>query len=169
MRRFEPSREEMSRLSRTIAVLAIVWALLLPLATLAASQATTSAWPAAFAYAIYRAGSFLCHQRPERSFQLFATQMPVCARCTGIYLGGAMTAVTSAFVSRRRNPPSPSRARLLLALASLPGLATLIYEWTTGQMPGNALRAMSGVPLGAAIMWIVGRPAASAPEGVVIH
>jgi hypothetical protein len=34
-------------------------------------------------------------------------------------------------------------------------MATLLYEWTTGQMPANAIRALAGGPLGAAAVWIV--------------
>ena len=35
-----------------------------------------------------RFGRFLgCHQRPERSFFIKKHQFPVCARCTGVYLG----------------------------------------------------------------------------------
>lgn len=29
----------------------------------------------------------MCHGRIERSLELFGTPMPICARCTGIYLG----------------------------------------------------------------------------------
>lgn len=29
----------------------------------------------------------LCHGRVERCFELFGAPMPICARCTGIYLG----------------------------------------------------------------------------------
>lgn len=28
-----------------------------------------------------------CHQRPERSFFFHGKQFPVCARCTGVFLG----------------------------------------------------------------------------------
>ncbi len=31
-----------------------------------------------------------CHQRPERSFFLFDYQFPVCARCTGVFIGNIM-------------------------------------------------------------------------------
>lgn len=30
---------------------------------------------------------FRCHQLPDRSFHLFGFQFPLCARCTGIFLG----------------------------------------------------------------------------------
>jgi hypothetical protein len=45
--------------------------------------------------------------------------------------------------------------RVLLALAALPTAATLVYEWTTGDMPSNAIRALAGAMLGAAIAFIV--------------
>jgi len=35
--------------------------------------------------------SYICHQRPDRSFFLFASQLGVCCRCTGIYLGSLVT------------------------------------------------------------------------------
>jgi hypothetical protein len=51
--------------------------------------------------------------------------------------------------------------RTLLLVAALPTAATLLFEWTTGQTPGNWTRAVSGVPLGAAAAWIV----SGAPDG----
>src|SRR4051794_4963923 len=40
--------------------------------------------------AVYFSAGLLCHQRPERSFYLWGTQFPVCARCAGIYAGAAL-------------------------------------------------------------------------------
>ena len=37
---------------------------------------------------IFAVGSVICHQRPERSFFFDGHQLPVCARCTGLYLSG---------------------------------------------------------------------------------
>lgn len=31
--------------------------------------------------------SFMCHQRPDRSFHFRGKQFPLCARCTGILIG----------------------------------------------------------------------------------
>src|SRR5687768_14239891 len=52
---------------------------------------------------MYAGGSVICHQRPERSFHLAGAQLPVCARCMGLYVGGAVGAllwVTAAGVRR---------------------------------------------------------------------
>ena len=45
----------------------------------------------------------------------------------------------------------------MFALAALPTLATLVYEWTTGLPPSNAIRAASGLCLGAAVAALVQR------------
>ena len=76
--------------------------------------------------AVYHAGSLVCHQRPERSFHLAGVQLPVCARCFGLYLSGA---VGLAIASRRRGSISAATSRLLLALAALPIAVTVALEW----------------------------------------
>jgi hypothetical protein len=50
-----------------------------------------------------------------------------------------------------------ARARRLLALAALPALATLLFEWLSGQAPSNEVRGLSGMMLGAAAAWVVMR------------
>src|SRR3954465_2024069 len=61
-------------------------------------------------------GHFICHQRPERTFFVHGQQMPVCARCTGLYLGAALAAplallfavpMASARGRLRRPPAAP--------------------------------------------------------------
>ena len=36
--------------------------------------------------AIYKIFGLICHQNPERSFFVNNIQVPICSRCTGIYL-----------------------------------------------------------------------------------
>jgi uncharacterized membrane protein len=145
---------------RLLAAAAVLWALLLPAAAYAASQPRgTGAWHA-FALGIYGFGSAICHQRVERSFHLFGAKLPVCARCTGIYVGAAIVAlpyVVSGFSRTRkvRLKADTTTVRILLALAALPAALTLVYEWTTGVVPSHAVRAATGVVLGAAAAVIV--------------
>src|SRR5713101_8023348 len=137
-------------LRRAFGVMAIAWAVLLPLAAWIASRHGLP-WPVSvFAFVVYRCGSLLCHQVPERSFHLWATQMPVCARCTGIYSGGALAALATAVVGRRGRLPVPARTALIVA--AMPSLATLLVEWTGGEMPAGWLRALAGAPLGVIIV-----------------
>jgi uncharacterized membrane protein len=82
--------------------------------------------------------------------------MPVCARCAGIYFGAAAGAIACLV----RTGAAGARARTLgpraiLALAATPTLVTLLYEWTTGDMPRHAIRAAAGVPIGLVVAWLV--------------
>jgi uncharacterized membrane protein len=105
--------------------------------------------PAPVSAAIYLAGSFICHQRPERSFHLDGAQLPVCARCLGIYLGAAAGAVVAPFSGYVR------RARLLLVTAVLPALASLAVEWSGWSPLSNTIRAATGVVGGAVVAAVV--------------
>lgn len=49
---------------------------------------------------IFSLGSGLCHQIPDRSFIFQGIQLPLCARCSGIYLG-CVIALIVLFVSYR--------------------------------------------------------------------
>jgi uncharacterized membrane protein len=142
-----------------VAGAAVIWAAMLPAAAYAAAL-PAEPWPAQLlALAVYGLGSAICHQRDERSFHLFAVQLPVCARCTGIYAGAALAALS--YVWRSRPPmviAAESRtrtARRLLAVAALPMAASLVYEWTTGDVPSNLLRAGTGVVLGGAVAHVI--------------
>jgi uncharacterized membrane protein len=123
--------------------------------------------------ATYGVGSLVCHQLPARSYRLWNAQMPVCARCAGIYFGAALAAMIHG--ARGFQPSvnggavlrSPERLALLgasltvhrtrvaLAAAALPTAATLVYEWTTGITPSNAVRFAAGIPIGLVVAWLV--------------
>jgi uncharacterized membrane protein len=119
-------------------------------------------------------GSLVCHQLPERSYQLWTAQMPVCARCAGIYFGAVLGAVAGAIRTARavrhsrkvaqgfspanavaRNVNPVWRSRLALAVAVVPTVISLAYEWTTGVRPSHEIRAAAGVPIGLVVAWLV--------------
>jgi uncharacterized membrane protein len=152
----------MNMLRRAFVGASIAWSIGLLLAPVVAGRprSQVSSVGYAFALVMYAAGSVICHQRPERSFHLLGTQLPVCARCAGLYGGAAVAAMVAwCRTARARHPGlfNPSRAGRALLLAAIPSAGTLLYEWTTGATPGNWIRLASGAPLGAAIAWLVVR------------
>ena len=105
--------------------------------------------PVPLSAAIYSIGSLICHQLPERSFGLAGLQLPVCARCIGIYAGMVVGAGAAPLVGRLHRP------RLLIVLSTLPALASLLVEWTGLGRPSNGLRAATGVVAGSVIAAVV--------------
>ncbi len=101
---------------------------------------------------LFPLGHFICHQRPERSFFVAGQQLPVCARCTGLYLGAALAIplplVTATTLASRQN-------RRILVVAALPTLITWTLEFT-GLVPfSNVVRFVAALPLGFAAAWMV--------------
>jgi uncharacterized membrane protein len=107
-------------------------------------------------------GYAICHQISERSFHIAGQQLPLCARCTGIYMGALTTFTLMAVWGRRRAaklPPVPITLVLLGFILSMgvdginsylsffPNVPHL-YEpqnWlrlTTGTLEGLALSAL---------------------------
>lgn len=152
-----------------LATAAVVWAGALMLGAFIASRPQVGAAAYTLSATIYGVGALICHQRPQRSFHLWGAQLPVCARCTGIYLGAAVAAVIGSmgYFDAGRGP-SAKALRLAILIAALPTLLTLTYEWTTGHMPANWLRAASGLPLGAIVAWVLVADHRS-PRVVEIH
>jgi uncharacterized membrane protein len=112
------------------------------------------ALPPFLAAVVYAVGAHICHQRPERSFHVNLAQLPVCARCTGIYVGaaiGAWLAIGSGV--RRRVAGRSLRARLVCAAA--PTAVTLVAEWSGAWAGSNSVRAAAGLPLGGVVALVV--------------
>jgi uncharacterized membrane protein len=134
----------------------------LPLAV----TALAVAWVAALVFApflpvpaaavMYAAGSLICHQLPDRSFHLESFQLPVCARCFGVYVGGAIgpLAVTLAPMLRRGVATAGRRYWVTLA-AAVPTAATAVLEHGLGWPLSNHTRALAAVPLTAVVAVVV--------------
>ncbi len=127
----------------------LLWNAALLAAPYALSRRTPGAAPAAAAAAVHVAGSFICHQRADRSFHPWGAKLPVCGRCAGLY-GGALLGLLGA-VGRGR----ARTTRALLAAAAAPTGATLLLELGGVVDPGNLGRAAAAVPFGAAVCWFV--------------
>lgn len=135
-----------------VALLAIAWLLLI--------VAAPVLWTPV-AGVIYAAGSFICHQLPERSFHFQSAQLPVCARCLGLYCGGAFGSVigASAVVRQRISGGQPLLAQARrwrwTVAAAIPTLVTFVLEWGFGWPVSNTVRAAAALPLGVAVAFVV--------------
>jgi uncharacterized membrane protein len=102
---------------------------------------------------VYLAGSLVCHQLPERSFHLSGIQLPVCARCTGLYLGGVL-GMLALFVLPHRSVTF-QKARIALVVGAVPTILSV----TTARLglwdPSNVVRAAFAAPLGFVVGAIV--------------
>jgi uncharacterized membrane protein len=128
----------------TLALAAAIWvALLVTAPWTAAAAGSVGGW-------LYAVGSLICHQRPERSFHLGAAQLPVCARCLGLYAGGAAGAIAWAMASPRVRRVWPARSAVIaVAVTGAPTAVTAIAASLALCDPSNAWRATLAVPLGA--------------------
>lgn len=138
----------------TLTAGSIVWALAI-VATPARRESSTSR-------AAYGFAAVVCHQRPDRSFTLFQSQMPVCARCAGLYASGALAAGLAWLAPRR----APRRSRELLLIAAIPTAATIPIEWSGMSALSNAIRMAAALPLGAAAGWTFVRALRSEDVGL---
>lgn len=88
-----------------------------------------------------------CHQLPERSFFIKGKQVPVCARCCGVFVGGAVALFTFSRVSM------PIYVLILLCIP-------MFVDWSVQQFlkkeSNNIRRFLTGLPCGYAlnIMWL---------------
>jgi len=150
---------------RTLPVAALpaaasLWLLLLVLAPVALSRGVAPLGT----LAVYGSGSILCHQQPERSFEVAGVQMPVCGRCFGLYLAGAAGALAAFASGRRRRTAGVQAVRIALAVAAAPILLSVGLEWTGVVAGSNASRFASALPLGAAGGWLLQQTIAAAGD-----
>ena len=103
---------------------------------------------------VYSVGSVVCHQLPDRSFFIDGRQLPVCARCTGLYLSGvagiAIWIVAKSLRRWRAMQVRPRVARQIIIAAAIPTAISYVTG-VAGLWDGsNLTRAALAVPLGLA-------------------
>lgn len=136
--------------ARVLLVASVAWLA----AVIAAPFAIQSSVPPVrdLAALMYAAAGFICHQRPERSYWIAGEQLPVCARCTGLYVSAALGA-PMAYVYA--TAVSSARARVVAFAAGLPTLLTWSMEMAGLAHPSNTVRAVAALPLGFAVAWLL--------------
>jgi uncharacterized membrane protein len=114
-------------------------------------------------------GYAVCHRIGERSFHIGSYQLPLCARCSGMYLGAATGLVFQSFIGwKRLKIPHWSIIALLVVFVAAFGIdgsnsyLYLLKQVSPGIMPkipnlyvpNNTLRLLtgSGMGLGMAVM-----------------
>jgi len=149
-------------MARRISLLTVVLVIGLWVGALAAAPltgTTTECIRPVAAAAIYAAGALVCHQRPERSFHLTGAQLPVCARCLGLYVGGFLGAIAwvlmagfgERFSDRAQRVLKPQVVRRILCWSAIPTVLTMITAAVGAWDPPNVPRALLAVPLGMAV------------------
>ncbi|MGD8805860.1 MAG: DUF2085 domain-containing protein [Chloroflexota bacterium] len=107
-------------ISRRLVPLVVVGAVLLLMAFYSVTDGSRLAHDFVLDGADY-AGYSVCHRITERSFSIAGRQMPLCARCTGMYLGVSVAFVVLALAGRRRWSYLPP-LRIILVLLGFIGL-----------------------------------------------
>lgn len=134
-------RSGLSPLAAAITLVATIWLVLILTTPLGAVRGRAPL----LTVAAYHIGSLICHQRPERSFHLSGLQMPVCARCFGLYLAGA-AGLWFAWISRLRIPGRVTK--VMMAVAAAPMAITVALEMIGLISTTNLIRMSTGLPLG---------------------
>jgi len=93
------------------------------------------------AFNLYRAlmtfGGIICHQRAERSPHLFGVQLPLCWRCSGIFVGSCILIFW--LITRKKLPPL--RLSFILALLMPLDVFTAMFGIWSGD---NSVRFITG-------------------------
>jgi uncharacterized membrane protein len=109
------------------------------------------------------AGYGVCHRITERSFVVNGRQFPLCARCTGMYLGVALTFVVMWLAGRSRHSDLPPLPILLvfigfIGIMGVDGLNSYSHFFpNTPHLyePRNWLRLLTGMGTGVAMGAVV--------------
>ncbi len=108
-------------------------------------------------------GYAVCHQIPSRSFHANGQQLPLCARCSGTFLGGLTGFVVLTLLGRRRANSLPSVPILVVLVGFIAALGidgvnsylTFFPNMPHLYEPQNWLRLTTGMANGIALSIIV--------------
>lgn len=103
---------------------------------------------------LHKIGFAICHQLPDRSFFINGEQLPLCSRCTGIYLGIFITLTFYFFTRfiRHKKPSYPPH--LIIGVISIIFVLLLVFNAISPlfNIPtNNILRFITGIFFGISI------------------
>jgi uncharacterized membrane protein len=102
--------------------------------------------------------SGVCHQLASHSLVYGGAPLPLCARCSGTFVGAMLTLVTLWLLGEGRRSELPTWRRavpliLLVLVWAVDGLNSLLYTWGIWWLytPTNTLRLITGTGTGLAV------------------
>jgi uncharacterized membrane protein len=135
-----------------------IWAIVLTLAivilaAIVGAPLLIAGGHSTFAFTIYKVFSFVCHQIPERSFHVAGYKFAVCSRCTGIYAGFALAALSYPLVRSLKLTETPRLIWLFLAVTPL------AIDWSLGYFSiwqnNHVSRVSTGALFGATAVFYI--------------
>ena len=120
-------------------------------------------WPLPFLDKMDVVGSAVCGRLPDHSFHIAGRQLPLCARCTGTFIGALLGFVGLLALGKRKTaqmPPAPIVGLLvgfifLMAADGVNSYLSLLLGRDLLYQPHNILRLATGTLHGLALSIIV--------------
>ncbi|WP_058485041.1 DUF2085 domain-containing protein [Defluviitalea phaphyphila] len=98
---------------------------------------------------LYFLGRSVCHQIPERSFFIGGCQMPLCARCTGTYMGIFLGFIYLLVRKRLRgNKPPNLKILFLMIICWIPFMIDGATSYIGLRETNNIIRFITGLLFG---------------------
>jgi len=99
----------------------------------------------------FKASNLICHRIPQRTFKIKGRYFPVCARCTGFYIGAFSYFILAYFVYVQYTVYLIFIAFLMMIPAFLDGFTQLVGS----RESDNKLRLLTGLSGGVGLAIIV--------------
>ena len=133
------------------------WTLVLAAASTTLAVVFLMFTPPGFWNKLMAVGSAVCHQDPAHSFLVYGRQMPLCARCTGMYLG-ALLSLAFHFWQGKQGSLPPRKMVIPLGLLFLAFAVDGLNSWAASLGTGwnfyettNLARLITGTGAGIVI------------------